>query len=151
MTANANTYASPLRINPARGKAAEEMLVVPDPKPLLSARGMKGKAIPGAGEYDQQLQQQRVSVARNSPVVSIEYASQHWFILVKASGRWAPLYHPTKKIQQQNQFGDVIASRPAIMTFADFGAALTHVQDQLPMMRLVKRSIWSRYFSNPVL
>jgi len=60
-----------------------------------------------------------------APEYAIEYNAGHWVIAIRNQGQrdWTMLRDETKLINVQNEFGDVIQTRPAIQTFATMADA----------------------------
>lgn len=85
--------------------------------------------------------QEQVPPKRMQPKVSIEYKAPHWYIVVKTpSGKWESLCDPTRRVTQQNAFGDTLQTAPAIKTFTTYQEAYAGLLQRMPYHRLVKRN-----------
>jgi len=70
----------------------------------------------------------------------VEYVAPHWVVLIRNPGQkgWNALRSTTRKINIQNEFGEVIKTTPAIQPFVSKAEALAWVTEHLgatPIMR----------------
>ncbi len=76
------------------------------------------------------------------PEFTIEYNQGHWVIAIRNQSQrdWTMLRDETKVINVQNEFGDVIQTRPAIQTFTTMADARAYAQTHLMGLTNVHRS-----------
>lgn len=63
-----------------------------------------------------------------------EYVKGHWVVLVRNAGHknWVPVLDHSKQITDHDAFGEVIHTRPAIMTFETKAEADEYVKVAIP-------------------
>jgi hypothetical protein len=75
------------------------------------------------------------------PEYAIEYNQGHWVIAVRNQGQkaWTMLRDENKPIHVQNEFGDVIQTRPAVRTFPSPALAQDYATENLKGLASVHR------------
>lgn len=73
---------------------------------------------------------------------AVEYSAPHWIVVIRNPGdtAWSPLRSLEKKVEIQDEFGTVKATRPAIQSFPSKTAADDWVRENMPGVSEVPRS-----------
>lgn len=73
--------------------------------------------------------------------VGVEYFKSHWVVLIRNAGQlqWRALRDAEKKVVVQDEFGEVVATRPAIRAFASYDEAEAWVDENLKSAKRVDK------------